>query len=88
MCWGVRNAWVAFGLLVNWLGREQAGVLEDLQGVRGEMRDLQLGLRCTLSCISTGLKNLTVFGVCEALVTFNLHEGAASEDNNVALRYC
>ena len=40
---GLRNARAAFGLLINWLGSEQAGALGVLQGVGGEMRDLRLG---------------------------------------------
>ena len=60
MCAGVRNTRAAFALLIDWLGNEEAGALEGLQGVEGEMRDLQLGFGCTLSCIRRGSN--TIFG--------------------------
>ena len=50
------------------------------------MREFQFGFRCTLLCIRKG--SSTAFGVGVAPVMFILHGGAASEDNNVALRYC
>ena len=86
ICVGVCNAWAAFGLLLNWFGSEEAGALGVLHGVGGKMRDLRVGFGCTLSCIRRGPNS--IFGIWEALVTFSLHEGAASEDNNIALRYC
>ena len=82
------SVWLVYPLV----GSEEAGALEGLWGVGGwgwwvgYMRDFHFGFRCTLHCIHKGSN--TVSGIREALVMVKLHGGAASEDNNVALRYC